>query len=340
MTGALIALLAAAAPPVPPAPVPLHTIRLGTSGRVSAECAAFTPDGKTLVVGGGAFMGPGQLLYWDVAAGRPAHTHSDHTLAVKCVAVSPDGKRVATGGGYGEVKVWDRDGRVVAHLDGHAEYTYSVAFSPDGRYLAHTGSHLVVRDTATFEPLPGLTGAVPTGPAVAFSPDSKSAVVTFPYGKLRLLSVPGGKQDVLHQTATPGLIHTRPQYAPDGKTLAVGTYVPAPPPRPYVYTTDLWEVSADGLGRKRCVFPGHHLGRAFTPDGKYLLLGEASLERKNRVLVRDVASGRPVAAWEVSGPGECVRCIAVSPNGKLAATCVDGHPARVWDLEKILPRAR
>lgn len=187
----------------PPAPKPLHEIRLVANKNVSLHCNAFFPDGKTIVFGGGSPLGPGRLLFWDVKTGKTLHAHAEHKFVICSVAVSPDGKLVATGGGHSEVKVWNPDGKVVAHLEGRTEYTYSIAFSPDGKWLAHTGEYLVVRDTAKFESVPATAKEVAFGPYALFSPDGKTLMGTNPWGELNFRSVPECKKIGTHRTKVP-----------------------------------------------------------------------------------------------------------------------------------------
>jgi WD40 repeat protein len=68
----------------------------------------FSPDGKTLITGGGDWGKPGEVKLWDVRTGELRATLK-HSGEVLCVAVSPDGSRLAAGGGDGNVKVWDTE---------------------------------------------------------------------------------------------------------------------------------------------------------------------------------------------------------------------------------------
>jgi WD40 repeat protein len=68
-------------------------------------CVAFSPDGKTLALAGGA--GPGEIRLWEVATGKARATLRGHAQAVCSVAFSPDGQTLASGSEDNTIKLWN-----------------------------------------------------------------------------------------------------------------------------------------------------------------------------------------------------------------------------------------
>lgn len=93
--------------------------------------AAFTPDGKKVLFGGGT-----TLKFWDVRLHRQLSTLENHGF-VDCAALSHDGKVAVSAGSSGVINVWDVDsGRLIRSLEGHRNTVFSLSFAPDGRTVA------------------------------------------------------------------------------------------------------------------------------------------------------------------------------------------------------------
>jgi WD40 repeat protein len=148
-----------------------------------AAGAAFSPDGKTLALGGKMNAGaPAAVTLWDVQTGQellsfkvPGHVHLSH------MAFSPDGKRLF-GQGSGTfsdpagVNVWDvQTGKELLFIKDAG----ALALSPDGKRLAGQGRDKAVKvwDAQTGQELLTLKwGHTRTVTSVVFSPDGQRLV--------------------------------------------------------------------------------------------------------------------------------------------------------------------
>ena len=107
--------------------------------------AAFSPDGRVLVMAHRSPGGPGtgRVSVVERSSGQVRHRlPADSEL----VAVSPDSRQLATMQDDGDVVLWDLDTGVrVRRLIGHVGPVWDMAYSPDGRQLATSGQDATVR---------------------------------------------------------------------------------------------------------------------------------------------------------------------------------------------------
>lgn len=102
---------------------------------------AFTPDGRQIVAAGGPDPEqPGEVIFFDIATGRPADRLQAHARPVSSVAFSPDGRQMVTGSADVTAIVWDlgkRTKKLVLEdkAKRHTGEVRFVSFTPDGQQV-------------------------------------------------------------------------------------------------------------------------------------------------------------------------------------------------------------
>lgn len=340
-----------------------HRALAGAGGPVWA--VAVSPDGKTAAAAGADKV----IRLYDPETGTPAGERKGHTAAVTTLAYLPDGT-LASAGGDRVVKLWDRAGKVVRELAGHELPVLGLAAGADGKLLVSAAADRTARgwEPATGKALWTWT-AKSAVCAAAVRAGGKQVAAGAADGSLTVLDVSAGEaKEVWSGTAhTAGVAAVA--YAPDGSALATAggdgalqlwTLDEAGVPKP----GHRFE-GQPGLGAGGGLFPLS--AAAFTPDGRFVAAAGADavvrvFDAQTRAEVRGLRGHTAWATAVAFGPGGRLlvsggadgkalafeltpqegatpvghllklTAVAVSPDGKTAATASADRTVKLWDV--------
>jgi WD40 repeat protein/serine/threonine protein kinase len=202
---------------------------------------------------------------------------------------------------------------------GHTGQVWSVAFSPDGKYILTSGKDRAVRlwEASTGKEVRQFVHTHWVW-AAAFSTDGKYIVTgtDIPGAFVQLWDVQSGK--FLHNFSGHRADVLGVAFSPDGKYLLTASADT---------TARLWDVAT---GRSIKVFSGHTntvTNAAFSSDGKYIVT--SSWDKTARIW--DATSGKELGQFV--GHTDRVWNVAISPDGKHVLTGSDDNTARLWDTQ-------
>ena len=274
-----------------------------TAAAPPVTAAAFTPDGKSVLVGSQAGI---EVRSWpELKATGQLKTELAH---VHDLAFAPNGRSLLAAGGTpaaaGVVEVWNwPDQKCVRRVEGHTDLVYRVAWAPDGsRWATASADHTCrVRAAETGKLLAKYDGHSRPVLAVAFLPDSKSIVSAGVDQSLQVWTGDAGKpmRTLDNHVGAVNDLAVRPGTAADVPPVVVS----AGDDR----TVRLWQPTIGRLVRFARL-PANPLAVAWAPAGDHLLVGGA--DGRLRVLDPDTLK----VTAETTGPGGRVYAVVPKPG--------------------------
>ncbi len=244
---------------------------------------------------------------------------------VLAIAFNPDGTLLATGDVNHEIHLWQvSDGKQLLTLRINEGWVWSVAFSPDGRWLASSANRAVhLWDVQTGEQVRVFQGYSDRVFSVAFSPDGTLLATGSEDHLVRIWNVRTGE-----------LLHTLKGHTNEVRSVAFSPAVRHHAAAPillasasYDGTVRLWDaVVGNCIGLLR----GHNdwvWSVAFSPDGSTL----ASSSSDRTVKLWEVATGN--CRHTLHGHTRPVRTLTFCPDGRTLASGSDDRTLRLWEYQ-------
>jgi WD40 repeat protein len=281
----------------------LSLLLAGPAAAAPVTAAAFTPDGKSVLIGSQAGIEvrswPELQVTGHLKTGL-AHMHD--------LAFAPDGQSLLAAGGTpaasGVVEVWSwPDGKLVRRVEGHTDLVYRVAWAPDGsRWATASADHTCrIHAADTGKVLVNYEGHSRPVLAVVFLPDGKTVVSAGVDQSLQVWTADAGKP-----------VRTLDNHVGAVNDVAVrpGTPAGAPPVVASVgddRTVRLWQPTIGRLVRFARL-SAKPLAVAWAPAGDRLLVGCA--DGRLRALDPDTLE----VTAERAGPGGRVYSVVANPG--------------------------
>ncbi|HZS10484.1 MAG TPA: caspase family protein [Blastocatellia bacterium] len=339
---------------------------------------AFTPDGKSIVVGGG-------VQKWDLATG--ALTNGRETQGERPetdAGLSADGKlkvvqeesKKEFDQPHDAVVIDVASGKEIRRLKGHERTIGALALSPDGRIAVTAGDDQTIRvwDVATGAELRQLTSFASQAAGTVFTADGLFTVMS-DGENIRLREVATGKESVLPDADTEPAaavafssdrkfvaaavgMKTRVIEVATGKVVAKLESSSEEDDKGVLrmefssdgrflltdcsWTSQLWDLRTGTVARQLRKSKTIISAYTFSADGRYAAYDqEDESGNVSNMVIRELATGRE-RKWRVIPKypnANFVESIAFSPDNKVVATAINNVSSRSGTLVQLWDRA-
>jgi WD40 repeat protein len=285
----------------------------------------------------------GTIQLWDATPLAGGDDHSRYTLShplpISAMDISRDGSRIAAGAGIGEALdekdrlfIWETaTGQRLQTLSGQAVVVFSLAFSPDGRFLASVGDdqdprpgvHTVKvldlkagQPAFATDPFPGLGVLF----CVAYSPDGRRIVAAGQDKQLKVWDAATGRKIGVMGEHDRNIFNLT--FSPDGRYLASAGK------DGMVRVWDGTRLDEHQSRFREMGSAGGEIGdtMAFSANSTHLAIGSSDLT----ATIWDVSSGTHVLTLPHT-PVHAFRALAFSPDGRWLASGGTDCTVKVWD---------
>ncbi|MGB3754098.1 MAG: AAA family ATPase [Parerythrobacter sp.] len=296
--------------------------------------ASFSPDGRTIVSGGG----DNKLRLWNATTGTPigkpiGKPLVGHEDSISSVSFSPDGRTIVSGSSNNNtLRLWNATtGTPIGKpLVGHEGSVYSVSFSPDGRTIVSGGSDNKLRlwNATTSAPDESLINHRSMIHSVSFSSDGRTLVSGGYDNTVQLWDVATGTSIGQPLTGHESSVNSV-SFSPDRKTIVSGSDD---------NTVRLWDVATrTPIGQPLTGHESSVYSVSFSPDGKTIVSGSGSGVGfanslgigDNTVRLWDVTTGTPIGQPLIGRLS--VYSVSFSPDGKTLVSGNGDNTLQLWN---------
>jgi WD40 repeat protein len=276
----------------------------------------FSPDGKTLVSTSGS---DANARLWEVASGSEKQAFQTEQYGGGGIAFSQNGESLITGQSTGSIIDWNiGTGNKTVWSKGHAKAISDMAISPDGQFLATASGldagSLRLWDIARGEERWRYDLTQQRASSVAFTPDGTQVFAEID-GVVMLIDAETGQRRRVFDGTGPAALSPR-----GGHAVTSGPD-----------TLRLWDTETGREVQRLRGFPSVPTSMAFSPDGRFLVTGQAG---KTALQLWDVSSGKSLMQRQIEGGGS-VTTVAFAPDKDLIAYGTNLGMVGLWELPAL-----